>query len=88
MAAVIQAASEFQKCLEINAHPERLDLNDIHAMSAAEAGVTLVINTDAHSTSQLGLMNYGVTVARRAGISASQVLNCLDVDALKKWLRR
>ena len=88
MAAVIQAASEFQKCLEINAHPERLDLNDIHAMSAAEAGVTLVINTDAHSTSQLGLMNYGVTVARRAGISASQVLNCLDVDALKKWLQR
>ena len=88
MAAVIQAASEFQKCLEINAHPERLDLNDIHAMSAAEADVTLVINTDAHSTSQLGLMNYGVTVARRAGISASQVLNCLDVDALKKRLQR
>jgi len=88
MAAVIQAASEFHKCLEINAHPERLDLNDIHAMSAATAGVTLVINTDAHSTSQLGLMKYGITVARRAGLSASQVLNCLDVGALKQRLRR
>ncbi|MFN7626486.1 MAG: PHP domain-containing protein, partial [Pirellula sp.] len=88
MAAVIQAASEFKKCLEINAHPERLDLNDIHAMSAAEAGVSLVINTDAHSISHLGLMKYGIAVARRAGISASQVLNCLDVDALRKRLQR
>jgi len=86
LGAVIQAAVEHRKCLEINANPERLDLNDLHAASAAAAGVPLVINTDAHSVNHLGLMKYGVQVARRAGIGRDQVLNCRDAKALKDWL--
>jgi len=88
LAAVIQAAKEFDKCLEINANPDRLDLNDIMASSAAESGVMLVINTDAHSLSNLALMQYGVSVARRAGLTKEQVLNTRDLKSIKSWLKK
>jgi DNA polymerase (family 10) len=88
LAAIIQAAKEFDKCLEINANPERLDLNDIMASSAAEAGVLLVINTDAHSLSNLALMQYGVSVARRGGLSKENVLNTRDLQAMRSWLQK
>jgi DNA polymerase (family 10) len=88
MMAVIQCAAEHRKCLEINANPERLDLNDLHAASAAAAGVMLVINTDAHSIANLQLMKYGVLVARRAGLSAAQILNTRTVKDLRNWLQR
>jgi DNA polymerase (family 10) len=86
MTAVMQAALEHRKCLEINANPERLDLNDVHAAAAAAAGVMLVINTDAHSIPNLNLMKYGVMVARRAGLYASQVLNTKDLIAFRDWI--
>jgi len=86
MTAVIQAAKEHNKCLEINANPERLDLNDLLAANAADAGVLLVINTDSHSVSHFALMKYGVQVARRAGLSKDQVLNTRDVNAFRGWL--
>jgi DNA polymerase (family 10) len=86
LTAVIQAAVEHRKCLEINANPERLDLNDVHAAAAAAAGVMLVINTDAHSISNLNLMKYGIHVARRAGLAASQVLNTKDLPAFRDWI--
>jgi DNA polymerase (family 10) len=88
LAAIIQAAKEFDKCLEINANPDRLDLNDIMASSAAEAGVMLVINTDAHSLSNLALMQYGISVARRAGLSKEQVLNTRDLKSIGSWLAK
>ena len=84
--AILQAAKEFDKCLEINANPERLDLNDVMASAAAEAGVMLVINTDAHSLSNLALMQYGVAVARRAGLTKDQVLNTRDLQSIRSWL--
>ncbi len=86
MSAVIQGALEHGKCLEINANPERLDLNDLHAASAAAAGVPLVINTDAHCIAHLNLMKYGVMVARRAGVARDQILNTRDAAGLRQWL--
>ncbi len=88
LAAIIQAAKEFDKCLEINANPDRLDLNDIMASSAAEAGVMLVINTDAHSLSNLALMQYGISVARRAGLTKDQVINTRDLKSIRSWLKK
>lgn len=86
LTAVIQAAKEYGKCLELNSNPERLDLNDVHAAAAAQQGVLIVINTDAHSISNLSLLKYGITQARRAGLRADQVLNTRSVDDMTKWL--
>lgn len=88
LTAVIQAAKEHDKCLEINANPHRLDLNDLQAAAAAQAGVTLVINTDAHSIDNLDLMRHGVQVARRAGIIKNQVLNTKTSMQLLGWLKK
>jgi len=88
LTAVIQAAQEHGKCLEINSNPERLDLNDLQAAAAVQAGVLVVINTDAHSISNLDLMKYGVGVARRAGILKSQVLNSKSAKQMLAWLKQ
>jgi DNA polymerase (family 10) len=88
LTAVIQAAKEHGKCLEINANPERLDLNDLNAAAAAEAGVMIVINTDAHSTGNFELMKYGIQVARRAGIVKKQVLNTKTTKQMVAWLNQ
>jgi DNA polymerase (family 10) len=88
LTAVIQAAKEHGKCLEINANPERLDLNDLNAAAAAEAGVMIVINTDAHSTGNFELMKYGIQVARRAGIVKKQVLNAKTTKQMVAWLKQ
>jgi DNA polymerase (family 10) len=88
LTAVIQAAKEFGKCLEINSNPQRLDLNDLQAAAAADSGVTLVINTDAHSIENLDLMKYGVQVAQRAGIVKSQVLNTKTPEQMLAWLEK
>ena len=84
--AIMQAAAEHGKCLEINANPERLDLSDLLAAAAADHGVNLVINTDAHATNQLGLMRYGVQVAQRAGLTKQSILNTRTREEFKSWL--
>jgi DNA polymerase (family 10) len=86
--AVFQSAVEHKKFLEINANPWRLDLNDVHAMGASSQGVEFVINTDAHSIPNLGLMKFGIQVARRAGLQRSQVFNCKSLREVKEWLAR
>ncbi len=65
MEAIFQAALEHGTALEINANPQRLDLNDIHARRAIELGVPLAINTDAHAPEHLDLLQFGVATARR-----------------------
>lgn len=75
LAAVIEACSRTQTMIEINASPYRLDLDTPHSRLAVEQGVMLSINPDAHSTSGLDDVFYGVGVARRAGASAKSVLN-------------
>lgn len=72
---VIAAAAEAGTILEINGNPRRRDLNEIHARMAAEAGVKIVINTDAHRPDTLRFMQYGIATARRAWLTPDQVLN-------------
>ncbi len=86
--AVFAAARAHGKAVEINASPERLDLNDVHARRAAEAGVTLSISTDAHYLSELDNVDLGVAVARRAWLGPGQILNTRPLDDLLAWTRR
>jgi DNA polymerase (family 10) len=73
--AVFAAAARVGTMLEINANPDRRDLSDVHARSAARAGVSIVIDSDAHRTSTLANMRWGVYTARRAWLTAAQVAN-------------
>ncbi len=86
--AVIAAAARYGKALEINANPNRLDLDDRSARRAAEQGVPLLINTDAHAPGDFDLLRYGVAVARRAGLGPAQVLNTRPPEEFLAWLAR
>ena len=91
MAAMIAACAEHGTFLEINANPERLDLSARNARAAREAGVPLVISTDAHAVSTLANIRYGVTVARRAWATRDDVVNTrpwAEVEAMRKPGRR
>jgi DNA polymerase (family X) len=88
MERVIAAARELGCCLEINAQPDRLDLDDIHAHAAKEAGVRLAISTDSHSVAGFGNMRFGVDQARRAWLTAGDVINTRPLGELRKMLRR
>jgi DNA polymerase (family 10) len=83
MEAVLAAAKESGVVLEINAHPARLDLDDVYARRAIGMGIPLAINTDAHSPSDMDLLHFGVATARRAWVEAGQVVNTWDAEALK-----
>lgn len=85
---IFAAAAERGVALEINAHPDRLDLDDIHARAARDAGCRLVISTDAHGTAGLANMRFGVDQARRAWLSRENVLNTLPLDGLLQALER
>jgi DNA polymerase (family 10) len=80
--AVVAACVRRGVALEINAHPHRLDLDDVHTRMAREMGARLVISTDAHSTDELALLRFGVDVARRAGLERRDVLNTLPAEKL------
>lgn len=80
--AVLAAAARTGTALEINGQPRRLDLDDRMARQALAAGVRLVIGSDAHASSSLAFMRYGVLVARRAGATRADIANCLSWDEL------
>ena len=73
--------------LEINAAPPRLDLDDMTARAASDAGVPIVISTDAHATEQLDQMQWGVYQARRAGLTAADVANTRDAAGFRGMLK-
>jgi DNA polymerase (family X) len=73
--AVLEASVRTGTMLEINANPDRRDLNELHARDAAAAGVPIVINCDAHRTSGFEVVRYGIATARRGWLSASQIAN-------------
>jgi DNA polymerase (family X) len=73
--AIAEAAARTGTMLEINGNPNRRDLSEQHARLAAEAGATIVLNTDAHGTNTLANMKYAVATARRAWLTAEQVAN-------------
>ena len=86
LGAVMDAAVEHGKFLELNAHPKRLDLNDTYCAMAKERGIPIVISTDAHSTAGMDMMRYGILQARRAGLTKADVANTRTWTQLKKLL--
>jgi DNA polymerase (family X) len=85
--AVIEAAARTGTMLEINGNPNRRDLSEHHARLAAEGGVTIVLNTDAHGVETLDNMAYAVATARRAWLGADQIANTRAWGEFKKLLR-
>ena len=81
---VIEAAARTGTMLEINAAPDRRDLDEIHAREAARAGVPILIDSDAHSTTNLRLLSFGVDTARRAWLTPEQVANARPVAGVPK----
>ena len=85
---VIEAAARTGTMLEINAAPDRRDLNEIHAREAARAGVRILIDSDAHSTVNLGLLRFGVDTARRAWLTPELVANTRPWQEFRKLRKR
>ncbi len=85
---LVERAAETGTFLEINANPDRRDLNDLNARLAAEAGVLIVIDSDAHSTRTLGVIRYGIATARRAWLTKENVANTRTWRQLDKLRKR
>jgi DNA polymerase (family 10) len=88
MARIIRHAGERGCYLELNAHPERLDLLDSHCRLAKDAGVLVSINSDAHSIADLANLKYGIGQARRGWLEKLDVLNTMPLNALRKALKK
>ncbi len=88
MEVILQAAAKSGVAMEINAHPSRLDLDDVYAKRARELGVLISINTDAHSAEDLDMLHYGVAVARRAWLEPKDVINTWSTKKLLDWLKK
>ena len=88
MDAITSTARDLDCYLEINAEPDRLDLNDIHAHMAKSKGVKIAISTDAHSVNAFQYMRFGVDQARRAWLTADDVVNTRQFGDLRKLLKR
>jgi DNA polymerase (family 10) len=86
--ALIEAAARHGVCIEINASPQRLDLDWRYVRKARDKGVKIPIDPDAHSVAGLDDMHYGIGIARKGWLSAADVLNTLAVDELLAFLRR
>jgi DNA polymerase (family 10) len=88
MERIPQAMAEQGCCIELNAQPDRLDVNDVHARMARERGVKVAISTDAHSIAELDYLRFGVDQARRGWLTAADVLNTRSLAELRDLLRR
>ncbi len=88
MNAVIEAAARTGTMLEINAAPDRRDLNDVHARNAAQAGVKILIDSDAHGVRELALAKWGIATARRAWLTKDDVANTRSWPEFAKLRKR
>ncbi|MDP3791767.1 MAG: DNA polymerase/3'-5' exonuclease PolX [Candidatus Omnitrophota bacterium] len=88
MDRIILAAKDRGCILELNGHPLRLDLNDIHCKLAKESGVKIAISTDAHNAGDLGYMRFGVLQARRGWLEPKDIINTRSEPELRKLLKR
>ena len=88
MERIIAAARELGCYLEINAQPDRLDLNDVYVHAAKQAGLTLAISTDAHSVDAYECMRFGLDQARRGWLTADDVINTRSLADLRRLLKR
>ena len=87
MEAVLQACAESGTVVEINAHPSRLDVNDVYARRAVDLSCRIAINSDAHATDGMDIMEYGIGVARRAWLQATDVVNTYPLDEMLRMLK-
>jgi DNA polymerase (family X) len=87
MEAVLSAAAKSGVALEINAHPKRLDLEDIYARRAVDLGIPITINTDAHQLNDFDLLEYGIATARRGWVEPKNVINTWPIEKLLTWLK-
>jgi DNA polymerase (family 10) len=85
--AVLQAAAKYGTLIEINAHPQRLDIDWIHCKRAKALGAKLVINPDAHSMGEIGYIGFGVDVARRGWLEKTDVFNTQSEAEVSAALR-
>jgi DNA polymerase (family 10) len=85
---VMRAARERGVAIELNAHPDRLDLDDVHCKTAKEMGVKVSISTDAHGVDDLLYMRFGIGQARRGWLEPPDVLNTRSWKDLRKLLKR
>jgi DNA polymerase (family 10) len=86
MARIMRAAAAHGVALEVNAQPDRLDLNDVHCRMAKESGLLLSIDSDAHAAEDYDNLAYGVAQARRGWLEANNVLNTLPLAELRAFL--
>jgi DNA polymerase (family 10) len=84
---VLETAKKHDKIVELNAYPNRLDLDWVHCRRAKELGVKLMINPDAHSTADLENIEYGIATARRAWLEEKDVVNTRELDEVLEILR-
>jgi DNA polymerase (family 10) len=85
---ILKVAKETNTHLEINAFPQRLDLNDLNCRRTKEMGVKLALGTDAHTTEQLETMKLGIAVARRGWLTRHDVINTLSVEELLRVIKK
>jgi DNA polymerase (family 10) len=83
---ILAACAKHGVAVEINANPWRLDLDWRWYQRGSELGCMFSINPDAHSTAEIDLVRWGVSIARKGGIPPGRVLNCLGLKAFTKWL--
>ncbi|HEU5260159.1 MAG TPA: DNA polymerase/3'-5' exonuclease PolX [Gemmatimonadales bacterium] len=86
--ALARAAAAAGCLLELNGHPERMDLPDTLAAAAKQHGVRFVLSTDSHTPTNLTFMRYAVDLARRAGLEAGDILNTRPLDEFRRGLKR
>jgi DNA polymerase (family 10) len=87
MHAILTAAAKHKVAMELNAYPDRLDLNDVHLRQAKQQGVKIVINTDSHHTSHMEKIRYGILQARRAWLTKDDVLNTVPAQKFAKAMK-
>ena len=85
---MFRAAADHGVMMEINANPQRLDLDDVQAAAAKAHGIPIVISTDSHSVNGFDVMPFGVFQARRAGLTKADVANTKSFAEFKKFLSR
>jgi DNA polymerase (family 10) len=88
MAAIVRKAKRCGVFLELNAHPDRLDLTDVHCRMAKDEGVPVAISSDAHAVDGFEMLRYGIGQARRGWLEKDDVLNTRGLAELKRLLRR
>jgi len=88
MERVIEEAAKYNVAIEINAHPQRMDIDWRYGSLLRKTQCMVSVNPDAHATEELQNTKYGILVARKALLPAKQVLNSMNVSEVEKWLKR